>query len=395
MHSVLEFTRQIATRTPQITQQITQIVTSSPKDPMDERVGAPMRARIEATLAALAAEKGVRVLFAVESGSRAWGMASPDSDYDVRGVFCAADAAAHAADEGLKCAGLQAKTPKDILFMSEDRLVDVNLWSIDKLIDLLHGGNSVALEWARSPVTYVTTPLWPRVLQDELVVPEPAAALSASRAHFMGLMASTHARAIKDSRFDAATVKELNDRVAAATAALTKHKQACIMFDWTHTAEIGADIARNLEAQEAAARASPLPRRVTLKKICYPVMAALNLAFLCERDSLPPLDITETLAALGDSSIAPSERAAIEALLAKKRAGAEAEAFANEEDIAYFDAFLARTRQRAVSKPAQRRAVGVDLLVRGAEGATTRAFSTHALLRVYQAAAASLAEAGS
>jgi len=46
-----------------------------------------MRETIREELLAIERERGVRVLLAVESGSRAWGMASPDSDYDVRFVY--------------------------------------------------------------------------------------------------------------------------------------------------------------------------------------------------------------------------------------------------------------------------------------------------------------------
>lgn len=46
-----------------------------------------MRATVLENLAALEQQHGVTVLFASESGSRGWGFASPDSDYDVRFVY--------------------------------------------------------------------------------------------------------------------------------------------------------------------------------------------------------------------------------------------------------------------------------------------------------------------
>lgn len=46
-----------------------------------------IRAEILQRLSKAEEEHGVRMLFAIESGSRAWGFASPNSDYDVRFIY--------------------------------------------------------------------------------------------------------------------------------------------------------------------------------------------------------------------------------------------------------------------------------------------------------------------
>ena len=47
-----------------------------------------MHTRIQTALANLEATHGIRILYACESGSRAWGFPSSDSDYDVRFIYC-------------------------------------------------------------------------------------------------------------------------------------------------------------------------------------------------------------------------------------------------------------------------------------------------------------------
>jgi len=46
-----------------------------------------IQADIDDRLTAIEATHGVRILYACESGSRGWGFASPDSDYDVRFLY--------------------------------------------------------------------------------------------------------------------------------------------------------------------------------------------------------------------------------------------------------------------------------------------------------------------
>ena len=102
-----------------------------------------MRERIGASLAAIEAEHDVRILFAVESGSRAWGFPSPDSDYDVRFVHV------HALDWYLSL------TPRrDVIELPITDELDVAGWDLRKALNLLIKPNPVLLEWLSSPIRY-------------------------------------------------------------------------------------------------------------------------------------------------------------------------------------------------------------------------------------------------
>ena len=102
-----------------------------------------MEKKILEKLKQIEVEKGVEILLAVESGSRAWGFASPDSDYDIRFIY------KHDADYYLS---LWDK-PDVIEFMTEDDL-DGSGWDLRKVLKLLAKSNASLLEWLYSPVVY-------------------------------------------------------------------------------------------------------------------------------------------------------------------------------------------------------------------------------------------------
>lgn len=102
-----------------------------------------MKDKIIEKLQQIEREKGVEILYAVESGSRAWGFASPDSDYDIRFIY------KHDLDYYLS---LWEQT--DVIeFMTEDDL-DGSGWDLRKTVKLLAKSNAPLLEWLFSPVVY-------------------------------------------------------------------------------------------------------------------------------------------------------------------------------------------------------------------------------------------------
>ncbi|MBR6030140.1 MAG: nucleotidyltransferase domain-containing protein [Clostridia bacterium] len=124
------------------------------------------------------AEYGVRILHAVESGSRSWGFASPDSDYDVRFVYVRP-----ARDY------LRLDTPRDVIEWKLDAVLDINGWDLRKAMTLFAKGNATLFEWSHSPVVYRTTPEWERIRETAL----PYFSEKAAILHYYGTAMSTWA----------------------------------------------------------------------------------------------------------------------------------------------------------------------------------------------------------
>lgn len=107
------------------------------------QVSDAMRARVASELAVVEERHQVRVLYACESGSRAWGFASPDSDYDVRFLYVHEPEWYLGVEEGRDV--IEAMLPDDI---------DLSGWDLRKALRLLRKSNPSLHEWLRSPVVY-------------------------------------------------------------------------------------------------------------------------------------------------------------------------------------------------------------------------------------------------
>ena len=154
--------------------------------PSDLRARAPREVRraVAAELERMERAEDVRVLLAVESGSRAWGFASPDSDFDVRFVYVRP--VEHY---------LRLEPARDVLEWRVDEVLDVDGWDADKALRLLRGSNPSLFEWLASPIVYAEDPAFAvvRELAAECFSPVASAHhyLSMGRNHLAALAGET------------------------------------------------------------------------------------------------------------------------------------------------------------------------------------------------------------
>lgn len=97
-------------------------------------------------LAALEERERVRVLYACESGSRAWGFASTDSDYDVRFLYI------RRPDWYMS---INVNKRRDVIEEPIADQLDVNGWDLMKALILYRNSNPPLFEWLGSPIVYL------------------------------------------------------------------------------------------------------------------------------------------------------------------------------------------------------------------------------------------------
>ena len=105
-----------------------------------------MREKIQEQLRRIEEAENIKILLAVESGSRAWGFASPDSDYDVRFIYI------RRLEDYLRLGAI-----RDVIELPIDDVLDINGWDLQKTLRLLHKSNPTLFEWFSSPIVYQKT----------------------------------------------------------------------------------------------------------------------------------------------------------------------------------------------------------------------------------------------
>jgi hypothetical protein len=99
--------------------------------------------KIDDLLAQIEQENQITILYSCESGSRAWGFESLDSDYDVRFIY-------------LRPAirYLSVETKRDVIELAVDEQLDISGWDLRKALHLMRKSNPPLLEWLQSPIIY-------------------------------------------------------------------------------------------------------------------------------------------------------------------------------------------------------------------------------------------------
>ena len=179
---------------------------------------------IKDKLIQIEADHEVRILWAIESGSRSWGFESPDSDYDVRFIYANKPDWYMTIEEG-----------RDVIELPVNEVLDISGWDLRKTFRLFKKSNPVLMEWLVSPFIYMQHG---RFRDDILALAEDCFSQRACSYHYLRMAENNYRRYVQP--------KEM----------------------------------------------------VKLKKYFYVLRPLLNIIWLYQKETIPPMKFEETMMAL-------------------------------------------------------------------------------------------------
>jgi predicted nucleotidyltransferase len=231
-------------------------------------------AAIDARLHSVAAEYRITILLAVESGSRAWGFPSPDSDYDCRFIY-----ARRLQDY------VALYQPRDVIELPIEGELDVNGWDLGKALRLMLKGNAVVIEWLTSPFAYGGNS---QFRDETLALAKTAARPAAVARHYLHLGERQRRTHFADDR--AVEIKRLFYalRPAMALRWLRLHQGEAIapMHFPTLAAESDLPVDVTAIVDDLLARKA-VTRELGLGRLPPPIAALIDAEFAIARELLP------------------------------------------------------------------------------------------------------------
>lgn len=220
-----------------------------------------MEHEIKQKLASLETQHGIKILHACESGSRAWGFESMDSDWDVRFIYM------HDPEwySAVFPEELDIESKQAINLPLDKNLIDMAGWDLRKTFGLMYNSNPVVWEWLTSPMLYRSEPGVLAMLQE--------------------------------------------------TAQEYYRRNACIHHYYNMANG-------NFMDYIMVPQAKPVPKDVVVKKYLYVIRPVLACLWRMNRESPPPMELSKLIQA-EFHRIDSGARSAIEQLVMRKKAGVE------------------------------------------------------------------------
>lgn len=194
-------------------------------------------------------KENIKILLAVESGSRAWGFASPDSDYDVRFIYVRQ-----------KEDYLRLDKIRDVIELPLNDVLDMNGWDLQKALRLLYKSNPTLFEWLASPIVYMETPFAQEL---RAIMPQYFSPKS-SLYHYISMAEGNYRAYLKGEMVRAKKYFYVLRPILACRWILDKGTPPPVMFSELMKAELPAelsgDVERLLDLKMNSAEVKEIPR---------------------------------------------------------------------------------------------------------------------------------------